>query len=111
MIDALEPKEQIDRVRCNDVMRDGEVMERSNALVDVFSGGKETVSGKDDTESVNWANAVVHIVNAITKSEKKTSGGRGSFRYRILGGRPWPPNSLRRVVMSNVRLLYPWSAL
>lgn len=31
MIDVLEPKEQIDRVRCNDVIGDGEVMERSNA--------------------------------------------------------------------------------
>lgn len=73
----------------------------------MFRGGKVTVSGKDDTESVNWAKAVVHNVNAMTKSDKKTSGGRGSFRYRILGGRPWPPNSLRRVVMPNVRLLYP----
>jgi hypothetical protein len=31
MIEVFEPREQIERVRYNDVMTEGEVMERSNA--------------------------------------------------------------------------------
>jgi hypothetical protein len=64
MIEVFEPREQIERVRYNDVMADGEVMERSKAWVEVLSGGRVTVSGRDDVESDNWARVVVHIVNA-----------------------------------------------
>ena len=100
MIEVFEPREQIERVRYNDVMGDGEVMERSNAWVEVLRGGRVTVSGRDDVESDSWARVDVHIVNASTKKAKKNSGGRGGFRYGRLGRGLRPSELLKRMVMS-----------
>ena len=102
MIEVFEPREQIERVRYNDVMGDGEVMERSNAWVEVLSGGRVTVSGRDDVESDNWAKVVVHIVNAHRRNAKKNSGGRGGFWYGFLYGRSWPSGLVERIVMSYI---------
>jgi len=67
------------------------------------------VSGREDVESDNWAKVDVHIVNASTKKAKKTSGGRGGFRYGFLGGRPWPSTFVRRIVMSYTCVSFPCS--
>jgi hypothetical protein len=88
MMEVLDPREQIERVRYNEVMGFGEVMERSNACVEVFRGGSVTVSGNDVVESDNWAKVVLHIVNASSKKAERNSGRRGEFRYRFPGDRP-----------------------
>ena len=59
------------------------------------------MSGKEDVASDNWAKVDVHIVNASTKKAKRTSGGRGGFRYGCLGRGPRPSELLKRIVMSN----------
>ena len=75
----------------------------------MLSGGRVTVSGKDDVESDNWAKVDVHIVNASTKKAKKTSGGRGGFRYGFLSRRSRPLEILKRIVMSYTCVSFPCS--
>jgi len=109
MIEVFEPSEQIERVRYNDVMAEGEVTERSNAWVEVLRGRRVTVSGRDDVESDSWASVVVHIVNAHRTNAKKNSGGRGGFRYGFLYGRSRPSDVVRRIVMSYTCVPFPCS--
>jgi len=92
MIEAFEPREQMENVRQSEVTVAAGLIWRSKAGFEAFKGGSDNVSGSEAVETDIWAMVVDSKprmqAKVIRTLNCENSGGRGGFRCRCVRMQP-----------------------